>query len=110
MLLFPTPVQRNDPAILSHSFDRRPASLIRGSPVGRNIGGLSNLGEFFLVSIQPSELFHSFLYRVSVDGVRRIVRHLGQSPVSELILPFSVKPTSVIIVMDVSPTKDFFCR
>ena len=90
MLLFATPAQRNDPAVFSHSFDRRPATLIRGSPIVGNIGGLSNLGEFSLVSIQPSELFHSFLYRVSVDGVRRIVRHLGQSPVSELILPFSV--------------------
>jgi hypothetical protein len=70
MLLFATPVQRNAPAILSHSFDRRAATLIRGSP----ICGLSNLGEFFLVSIQPSELFHSFRYRVSVDGVRRMGR------------------------------------
>jgi hypothetical protein len=90
MLLFATPVQTNDPAILSHSSDRCPATLIRGSPIGRDVGGLSNLGEFFLVSIQPSELFHSFLYRVSVDGVRRIVRHLVHSPMSELILPFSV--------------------
>jgi hypothetical protein len=74
MLLFATPVQRNAPAILSHSFDRRAATLIRGSPIGGNICGLSNLGEFFLVSIQPSELFHSFRYRVSVDGVRRMGR------------------------------------
>jgi hypothetical protein len=27
-----------------------------------------------LVSIQPAELFHSFRYRVSVDGVRRMGR------------------------------------
>jgi hypothetical protein len=58
MLLFATPAQRNDLAVFSHSFDRRPATLIRGSPVGGNIGGSTNPGEFFLVSIQPAELFH----------------------------------------------------
>jgi hypothetical protein len=90
LLLFATPVQRNDPAILSQSIDRCPAALIWGSPLGGNICGLSNLGEFVLVSIQPSELFHSLLDRVRMYGVGRIVRHLGQSPVAELILPFAV--------------------
>ena len=90
MLLFAIPVQRNDPAILSHSFDRRPASLVRGSPLGGNICRLSNLGEFFLVSIQTSELFHSLFYRICLERVGRIARHLGKSPVAELILPFAI--------------------
>ena len=81
MLLFATPVQRNAPAILSHSFDRRAATLIRGSP----ICGLSNLGEFFLVSIQPSELFHWFRYRVSVD-----VFEQEQTELTENVLKISV--------------------
>jgi hypothetical protein len=81
MLLFATPVQRNAPAILSHSFDRRAATLIRGSP----ICGLSNLGEFFLVSIQPSELFHLFRYRVSVG-----VFEQEQTELTENVLKISV--------------------
>jgi hypothetical protein len=35
--LFATSVQRNDLAVLSHSFDCRPTPLIRGGPVGRHI-------------------------------------------------------------------------
>ena len=85
MLLFATPVQRNAPAILCHSFDRRPATLIRGSPIEGNICGLSNLGEFFLVLIQPSELFHSFRYRVSVD-----VFEQEQTELTESVLKISV--------------------
>jgi hypothetical protein len=55
------PVQRNDLAILSHSFDRRSAALIWGGPLGRNIVGVGNPEELSQVSIQPSKLFHSSL-------------------------------------------------
>jgi hypothetical protein len=47
--LFATPVQRNDPAVLSHGFNRCPAPLLRGSPIGGNIVGVGNLGEFFCI-------------------------------------------------------------
>jgi hypothetical protein len=75
--LFATPVQRNDLAVLSHSFDRGPAALIWRSPFGRNIFGVSNLGEFFLVSIQPPKLSSFVPLSICMDGVGRIVRHLA---------------------------------
>src|SRR5206468_4915207 len=75
LTLFAT--QRDDPAILSHSFDSCPALLIRGSPFGGNIFGVSDFGKLFLVSIQPPKQYHSFLDRVCVDRVGRIVRHFG---------------------------------
>ena len=56
--LVATAAQRNDLAVSSHSLDRGPATLIRGSPFGRHIFGVGNLGKFFLVSVQPSKLFH----------------------------------------------------
>jgi hypothetical protein len=37
---------------MSHNFDGSPAALIRRSPIRGDIFGASNLGEFFLVSIQ----------------------------------------------------------
>jgi hypothetical protein len=60
--LFATAAQRNDLAVSSHGLDRRPASLIWGSPFRRNIFGASGLGKFFLVSVQPPNLFHSVFY------------------------------------------------
>src|SRR4030095_14865839 len=75
LTLFAT--QRDDPAILSHSFDSCPALLIGGSPFGGSIFGVSNFGKLFLVSIQLPKLYHSFLDRVCVDEVGRIVRHFG---------------------------------
>jgi hypothetical protein len=56
--------QRNDLAILSHSFDRGTAALIRGSPIGGNVFGAGKLGEFFFVSIRPPKLFHPVLDRI----------------------------------------------
>ena len=61
--LVATAAQRNDLAVPSHRLDRGSATLIRGSPFGRHIFGASNLGKFFLVSVQPSKLFHSVVYR-----------------------------------------------
>jgi hypothetical protein len=75
--LFATPVQRNDLAVLSHSFDRGTAPLIRGRPIGGNMFGASDLGEFFLELVQSPKLFHSFFYRICMDGVGRVVRYLG---------------------------------
>jgi hypothetical protein len=63
--------------VLSHSFDSCPATLIWGRPLGGNILGASNPEEFPQVVIQPSKLFHSVFYRIRMDGVSRIVRHLG---------------------------------
>jgi hypothetical protein len=60
MLLFAAPAQRNDLAVL------------------RNIFGVGNLGDFFQVSVQPLKGFHSFLYRICVDGVGRIGRQRGK--------------------------------
>jgi hypothetical protein len=58
-ILFSNPIaiapQRNDLAVLSNSFDRCTAALIRGSPIGRNVFGTGDLGEFFWYrSIRPS--------------------------------------------------------
>src|SRR4030095_4651327 len=75
--LFATPIQRNDLAVLSHSFDRGTAPLIRGSPIGGNMFGASDLGEFFLELVQSPKLFHPFFYRICMDGVCGIVSHLG---------------------------------
>jgi hypothetical protein len=59
--LFVTAPQRNDLAILSDSFDRGTAPLVRGSPIGGNIVGVGNPEELSQVSIQPPKLFHSSL-------------------------------------------------
>jgi hypothetical protein len=59
--LLATAAQRNDLTVLFHGFDRCPAPLLRGSPSGGNLVGVGNPEEFPQVSIQPSELFHSFL-------------------------------------------------
>jgi hypothetical protein len=75
--LFATATQRNDLAVLSHGFDRGTAPLIRGSPIERNMFGASDLREFFLELVQSPKLFHSFLYRICMDGIGRVVRHLG---------------------------------
>jgi hypothetical protein len=53
------PVQQNHLTVLTHSFDRCPAPLIRGSPIGRNIVGVGNPEELSQVSIQSPKLFHS---------------------------------------------------
>jgi hypothetical protein len=58
---FATVAQWNDLTVLSHSFDRCPTPLVRGSPIGGNIVGVRNPEEFSQVSIQPSKLFHSSL-------------------------------------------------
>jgi hypothetical protein len=63
--------------VVSHGFERRQAALLRGRPLGGNILGASNPEEFPQVVIQPSKLFHSVFYRIRMDGVSRIVRHLG---------------------------------
>jgi hypothetical protein len=70
-------IQRNDLAVLFHSFDRGTAPLIRGSSIERNMFGASDLREFFLELVQSPKLFHSILYRICMDGVGRVVRHLG---------------------------------
>jgi hypothetical protein len=75
--LFAILVQWNDLSVLPHSFDRRPATLIRSGPLRRNIFAVGNLREFFLISVQPSNLFHLSLNQICVHGVGRIVGHLG---------------------------------
>jgi hypothetical protein len=75
--LFAIATQRNDLAVLSHSFDRGPAPLLQGSPIGGNMFGASDLGEFFLELVQPTKLFHPSFNEICVHGVGRIVRHLG---------------------------------
>jgi hypothetical protein len=59
--LFAIPVQRNDLAVLTHSFDRSTAALLGGSPSGGNIVVVGNSEELSQVSIQPPKLFHSSL-------------------------------------------------
>jgi len=39
--------------------------------------GASNLGKFFLESVQSPKLSHPFFYRICMDGVGRILGHLG---------------------------------
>src|SRR4030095_13426474 len=62
--LFATAAQRNDLAELPNSFDRRPTPFIRRSPIGREVFGTGDLGEFFLVSIHSAKLFHPVLDRI----------------------------------------------
>ena len=52
--LFAIPVQRNNLAVLSHSFDRGTAPLIRGSPIGGNIVGVRNPKELSQVTTAPT--------------------------------------------------------
>lgn len=65
--LFATPVQRNDLAVLSHSFDRRTATLIRRSPIGGSMFGASDLGEFFL-ELVPIAQAVPFVLRLPTPG------------------------------------------
>jgi hypothetical protein len=75
--LFAIPVQRNDLTVLPHSFDRCPATLVRGSPIGGNIVGVGNPEELSQVSIQPPKLFHSTLDWIRIEEVGRVLGYLS---------------------------------
>jgi hypothetical protein len=77
LILFTTLVESNHLAVLSHSFDCSSATLIGLCPVGGDIFGASDLGQLVLVSIQSPELLHSFIYRICMERVGRVVRDLG---------------------------------
>jgi hypothetical protein len=106
--LFATTTQRDDLAVLSNSSDRRPAALIRRSPIGRNVFGTSDPEKFPQVVIPPPKLFHPVLDRIRVERISRIVWHLSSSPMSGFILLLTDERTFTLV--NILPTEHLFSR
>src|SRR5262245_21094208 len=94
--------------LVSHGFQCRSSSLLRGRPLGRKVFGASDLGEFFLVSLRPPKLFHTVVNCVCQNRIGRKVRQPRPSPLSGFVLLLT--DNLAIVLVDVLPAEDLLCR
>lgn len=88
---------------ISRRLERRPSSLLGRGPVGGNPVSAGDPGEFFGVPLGASKLLHAFVYRIGVNGVGGIARHLCGPPAAKFIGLLADK--GILVLMDVLPAE-----
>src|SRR5262245_42449299 len=87
----------------SHSLNRRTATLIRRGPSRWNLFRRSDFGEFLGVSVRPSKLLHVLVYRIRVNRIGGLGRHVRSPPAAKLIWLFPDEDT--VMLADVFPAE-----